>query len=280
MSVPSCEFVAGVPHPRLRPFVSEYGGYRLVGFDPGVHAGLPSRSLTMVVSFENPVELATAVGSEPADKYWGLLGGLHRAPALIHHQGRQHGVQLKITPRGAAALFDVPAAQLASSVIHLEEVDPQIGSEIIERLSAARSWRARWAVLDDIFLRILHEDREMPIELERAWSILQTADGGVAIADLAADIGWSRRRFAVRFKQSYGLSPKVMARVMRFERAQHLLRLPTQPSLSSVAMACGYADQAHMTREWNEFAGSSPTKWLSDEAIPFVQDQDVPPMSS
>ena len=48
----------------------------------------------------------------------------------------------------------------------------------------------------------------------------------------------------------------------------------------SVAHVCGYADQAHMTRDWNEFAGSSPTDWMTDEILPFVQDLDGLMMSS
>ena len=102
----------------------------------------------------------------------------------------------------------------------------------------------------------------------------------MTVADLANEVGWSRRHFAQKFRLSYGLSPKVMARVLRFERAQQLLRLPTRPSLSSVAHVCGYADQAHMARDWNEFAGSSPTDWMTDEMLPFVQDLDGLMMSS
>ncbi len=280
VDAPPNEFVVGAPHPRLRPFVTEYTGYRLSGLAPGVHAGLPSRSLTFIVAFDDPLDVATTAGDADRDTYWGMLAGLHSSPALVRHRGRQHGVQLAITPLGATALFGVPAGALASNAVHLDQVTPGYAAELIDRLSAARSWRARWAVLDDVFLGVVRDDVSTAPQLEQAWATLVAAHGAVGIAELATEVGWSRRHLAQRFRQTYGLSPKVMSRVLRFERAQQLLRLPTRPSLASVAAACGYADQAHMTREWNEFAGSSPTSWIDDEMISFVQDGDPRHVSS
>ena len=211
MDKASTEYAVGGPHPRLRPFVTEYIGCRLAGFEPGVHVGLPSGSLTFIVAFDDPLDLTTEFGSTNHDIFWGVLCGLHTKPAFVWHQGRQHGVQLAITPRGAAALFGIPACELASSTVHLGEVAPSIAAEMIERLSAAVSWPARWAVLDEIFLRTLRSDVEMPAELARAWSILSRTHGAVTVADLANEVGWSRRHFAQKFKLGYGLSPKAGA---------------------------------------------------------------------
>lgn len=271
MAEPVSEYEVRAPHPRLRPFVSKYTGYRQTGFEPGVHAGLPSKSLTFIVAFDDPLDVSTTADDSDRQTYWGMLGGLHAAPALVRHTGRQHGVQLAITPRGSGALFRTPAGELGSTVLHLDQVVPAFADELIDRLSAAVSWRSRWAVLDEVLLRAVRHDLEIPVELEHAWSLLVGSHGAVPVEAVAAEVGWSRRHFSQKFRENFGLAPKVMGRVLRFERAQQLLRLPTQPSLASVAAACGYADQAHMTREWHEFAGSSPTSWMSDETIPFVQ---------
>ena len=63
-----------------------------------------------------------------------------------------------------------------------------------------------------------------------------------------------------------------MARVLRFERSKGLLIRPDHLTLAAIAAECGYADQAHMAREWRTLAGASPTQWLADERLPFVQD--------
>lgn len=256
------------PHPRLRPFVSEYVGYRMTGLAPGVHAGLPSSSLTMIIAFDDPLDVVDGHRPEHRDDYWAMLAGLHSRPAQVHHPGRQHGIQLNVTPRGASALFAAPAAALARNVEHLDAVSPAFAPELVERVSLARSWRARWAILDEIFLRVLDLDRPMPGELEQAWAIMRRTHGAVPVSELAEAAGWSRRHFTKQFAAHYGLAPKTMSRVLRFERAQRMVRLPTRPSLGSVAAACGYADQAHMTRDWTEFAGAAPTQWLTDEILP------------
>ena len=41
--------------------------------------------------------------------------------------------------------------------------------------------------------------------------------------------------------------------------------------LSDIAAMCGYADQAHLTREWQAMSGYTPTQWRREE-VPFVQD--------
>lgn len=246
------------------------------GFSPGVHAGLPSAALTLIIAFDDALDVTHGHRPERREQFWGMLAGLHARPAIVHHPGRQHGVQLDVTPRGANALFGIPAAALATDMVALDLVAPSFGAEMVERLSLASTWPARWAALDEIFLRVLDIDRGMPEPLEQAWSLMRRSHGNMAVAELASVAGWSRRHFTKKFDEHYGLTPKTMARVLRFDRAQRMVRLPTRPSLGSVAAACGYADQAHLTRDWVEFAGSAPTVWLADESIPELPAEEEP----
>ncbi len=87
--------------------------------------------------------------------------------------------------------------------------------------------------------------------------------GQVAIAALADDVGWSRRHLSACFTQELGIAPKLLGRVLRFQRVRRYVVDPGI-SLGEAAALAGYADQAHMTREWVEFAGNSPTVWLAE----------------
>ena len=107
----------------------------------------------------------------------------------------------------------------------------------------------------------------------RAISATASSDSGFLRAPrLATESGWSRRHLSQQFRSEFGVSPKVMSRVVRFERAKVLLTASGTAHLGTVAAMSGYADQSHMTREWNDIAGSSPAAWLAHEEIPFVQD--------
>jgi AraC-like DNA-binding protein len=58
------------------------------------------------------------------------------------------------------------------------------------------------------------------------------------------------------FTTAVGLPPKVVARIARVHRAQAAIT-DGQP-LSAVAARCGFADQAHMTREFMALVGKTP----------------------
>lgn len=262
------EQVIGRPAPALAPYVQDYTGYHQAGFEPGFHAGLPSRHLTFIVSLDAPVDcVAVPDPAQPGDRFDALLGGLHASPALIRHDGNQRGVQLQLTPLGARALFGCPASELAGSVLHLGDVLGGRVEQLRERLHLAATWPERFEVLDEVLASCLRPHAEPRAEVTQAWSMLTTTDGTVPVGRIADEVGWSRRHLAGQFRDEYGLTPKVMARVMRFEAAKRLLTLPTAPSLASVAAYCGYADQAHLGREWKELAGDSPAAWRAAEDL-------------
>jgi AraC-like DNA-binding protein len=275
------EGVVHRPPALLQPYVESYVGYRYTGFPPGEHMGLPSRHLTFVISFDQPLELSRLPdGTEAVTTFDALLGGLHTSPAVIRHDGTQHGIQLQVTPAGARSLFGLPAAELARSVVPLDAIWGPLAGELLDRLAGAVDWPARFAVVDRVLLRALAARVEVPSGARRettaAWDRLTASAGQVAVAALAEEVGWSRRHLTERFAAEYGVGPKELARVLRFERARSMVARPDRPTLADVAAACGYADQAHMVHEWNSLAGSSPTSWLDSEVLPFVQDEERP----
>ncbi len=119
----------------------------------------------------------------------------------------------------------------------------------------------------------------MASEVREAWRLVVRSGGAIPVAEVAAEVGWSRRQLTRRFSAEFGLSPKLAARVVRFERARRMLELPGRPSFAGVAAACGYYDQPHLNRDFAELAGCPPGEWLAAE-VPSVQDGGAPPASS
>jgi AraC-like DNA-binding protein len=91
--------------------------------------------------------------------------------------------------------------------------------------------------------------------------------GAVAVETLAAELGWSRRHFAARFRAEVGMAPKALARLLRFERAVERLRGGEE--LAMIALGCGYYDQAHFNRDFRAFTGTTPTAY---RRVTSVQD--------
>jgi AraC-like DNA-binding protein len=265
-----------LPTPHLRRYVGAYSGIRFQGFSPGTHRGLPSRHLTVVVSLDGrPLRVG-------AGRFTALAAGLHVSPARIEHDGSQHAISLELTPAGARSLLGLPAAELAHTVVELDELLGREASELAERIAAAPDWRRCFAVLDDALIRISRTRNEPSADMPGAWHRILESGGRVRVTDLAREAGYSRRHLTKRFAREYGLTPKQAARVVRFERSWLLLRRLERSrrtshegprrSLADVAASCGFYDQAHLAREWNELAGCPPSVWLADEELPFVQD--------
>jgi len=154
------EMVAARPRSRLRPLVASYTGYRIEGAEPGVHHGLPSRHVTVIVTLEGTVDLAAITDpTQPPASFRALAGGLHARPALISHNGYQHGIHLEFTPLGARILLGRPAGELAGTVVDLGALLGPIVGELVERLRSARTWTDRFLELDGMLTPDRHATR-------------------------------------------------------------------------------------------------------------------------
>jgi hypothetical protein len=119
------------PAPELRPFVDSYGGIRYDGFAPGTHVGLPSRHLTVAISLSGALHVAVPDRSPELRPFTALAAGLHAGPATVAHSGSQDLVSLELTPLGARALLGVPAAELAGTVVELDDLLGGAAQELV-----------------------------------------------------------------------------------------------------------------------------------------------------
>ncbi|MFI7060787.1 helix-turn-helix domain-containing protein [Kribbella sp. NPDC050124] len=259
-------------HPALRPYVADISGYAYVGDPPALHRGLPSQYLTLVITLDDP--LGVAWPDSPVEKYDTLIGGLHSTAVHIGETPNRSGIQLGLTPAASRALFGLPPGELASIVVGLDEVIGAPARVLTDRLRAAPTWVDRFDVLETMLLEQWAEPPagETRAEVGWAWRRLRETAGGIGVQDLAAEVGWSRRYLTERFTTEFGLAPKVAARVMRFEQAVGRLRRDPKAKLADLSAELGYADQAHLTREWNTIAGCSPRQWVAEELLPNIQD--------
>jgi AraC-like DNA-binding protein len=276
MTEPTGTWVKRRPAPALRRFVEAYVGYRLSGFAAGEHRGLPSRHLTLIVSIGPGIDVVAQTDARQSPRqYRCVVGGLQASPALIAHGGHQEGVAIELTPLGSRALLGMPARALWNMSLELDEVTRPLGSELWERVQELPGWPDRFAAVDEVLGGLLREDAPEPA-LQRSWQLVTASAGKASVAHIADTLGWTRQHFARRFADEFGLSPKLAVRVVRFDRARRMLQAtPSFVSLAQVAAVCGYYDQAHMTRDFVEFAGCPPARLLADEDLPFFQDTEA-----
>ena len=261
--------------PPLRSLVTDYVGYRQAGVAPRSHRGLPSPSLTFIITLGDPLVIAAHPDPrQPAGRYDTLLGGLHTAPAVVTHDGSWAGVQLGLTPLGARMLLGMPASPLANWDADAADVIGGFATRLHDAIASQPHWAGRFAALDRLLLRRAAEadgDRghEVRPEVRYGWRRLRETNGGVGVAELAAETGLSARRLGSLFQAEFGLAPKEAGRVFRFDRARRRIGRDAAAgrTLADLAAECGYYDQAHLAREFRALAGCPPSQWLAEESV-------------
>ena len=97
-----------------------------------------------------------------------------------------------------------------------------------------------------------------PPEIAWAYDRIVVSGGRTRISSIAEKLGWSRKHLAGKFCDATGIGPKTLSRIVRFNRALGLSR-QDQSDWADIAADCGYADQAHLVREFRDLAGETPT---------------------
>jgi AraC-like DNA-binding protein len=146
-------------------------------------------------------------------------------------------------------------------MVTLDDLEDRAIASLRERLGAERSWRRRFQIAEGVVLGRLAEGRAVSAATAWAYGRILETGGAVRVGAIADRLEWSRKHLAARFREEVGMSPKMIARIARFNRAQVMAGSGGEGGWADVAAACGYADQAHLVREFSEFAGVTPGAW-------------------
>jgi AraC-like DNA-binding protein len=220
----------------------------------------PLAGVVLIVSLGPDMEIdGRATGS--------FVAGVWDRPTVTGHHGEQAGYQVYLDVLRAQRLLGVPAGELCNRLVALEDVVGPFADELAERLAEAPDAEKRHAVAQRLLVRRLSEDDPTAPQVEYALARLRATRGAARVETLAAEVGWSRRHLAARFREVVGLPPKALARLIRVEHAAQRVR--AGDPLAEIAYAVGYADQSHFNRDFRGLVGCAPTEF------PFLQDTPV-----
>ena len=169
--------------------------------------------------------------------------------------------------------------QLHGTVLALDDLWGRDATRTQEQLRAAASWDDRFAIADAALARRYEVGRAVDPEVAFAWERMATNRGQVRVDQLAAEVGWSRKRLWSRFRSQIGLTPKRAAQLVRFDHAVH--RLAAGHSAARVAAESGYVDQSHLHRDVMAFAALTPTTvaaapWLAVDDVAWPTPEHTP----
>jgi AraC-like DNA-binding protein len=183
---------------------------------------------------------------------------------------------LRLRPGALRGVAGCRAEEVLDTSVPLRDIDRSaLGLE--SHLHRADTLDGRFAALEqwvrDRMRVTVHDSAVM-----HACRILATR-GASNIDHVATSLGWSVRTLRREFVSACGYGPKVMHRILRVQRAvRRSHRTPGGLGISALAADLGFADHAHMTREFRAILGVTPTEYLgqADPALSRWLDRDWP----
>ena len=252
------EMATRKPHPALGPHVRRYVGWFEHMAVPLCRRELPTDEVPVIISFGGPIRVYDAGDSERFRDLGSFATGAYDAYVRVLSSGPAGGIQIDFTILGARLFLGRPLAALTNSAVPLDDLLGPLARRLEMQLYDAPTWDARFDILDREFTARLMAAIPPSREVVWTWRRLVQTGGRIGISRIVDEVGWSQKHLIARFREHIGLSPKTMARVLRFSHAARALRSATLPRLTDLALDCGYYDQAHFTRDFRAFAGVTP----------------------
>lgn len=208
-----------------------------------------------------------------------LIGPL-RGPLLLDPAGSMRTFGIRFRPGRAAPFLPFGVDRLAATETAIEDAFGAAGSSLAEEIGNAATDADRVEIAARFLLRRLGlgvASTARPSRPVAAAVRRMLGPGRVSISALARDSGWSVRQLERRFLSETGLTPRLLARIVRFQRVFRALGGGPQAEADwvSVALDCGYADQPHLIREFREFTGRTPAAF--ERAAPVLGTRFVAP---
>ena len=200
------------------------------------------------------------------DRSWELqprrfVVGQMLAPVVTRPQGSIDVLGIRLRLAGAGSFLGMPVAAITQSIVSLDAISPSLDRDCADRIASQRSLAARLRAVEDSLLRVLARSSGADSMAERAADLATRAHGVVSVSGLLRLLSVDRRQLERKFQNSVGLSPKLFCRILRF---QHVFTaLQTREDWAAVAMDCGYYDQAHLIRDFKQFAAQPPSQFFS-----------------
>jgi AraC-like DNA-binding protein len=249
------------PSPALAPWIECWWTLHAAGPSP-----VPNRVLP-----DGCTDIILGLGDEPGPVAIGTM----RSAAVYPLSAPVDYFGVRFRPGCGLPFLGVPLSELTDARVRLDDLWGREAARLVDVPTDARLARME-RVLSERLHRWLRDRRNDEPLAYRAVALMRQSRGGASIRDVASALGVGERRLERAFDRGVGVAPKVFARVLRLRRAVRRIEAATGAGTplvwTALAFDAGYADQAHLIREFRALAGVTPLEYATEhEGVGFVQ---------
>ncbi len=252
-----------LPNPALRDFIQ---WYRIVHFefnpsDPIPFKAYPPKPEQCLHFFlHDPLFLKVAEDKKSVQPSILLIG---QRTSMVHHV---HGhdllnVQIVFQPTAVYRLTGIPAYELTNQNLDATYVFPKQIKLVYEQLQAAKNYPELLQITDCFAQDLILHARKDILPLDFVGRQMIQNGGNVSLDWLSKEACLCSKQFKRKFYERAGVNPKTYARIIRFNRAYNFKNCFPHKDWSSIAVACGYHDYQHLTKDYKAFTGLTPPEF-------------------
>ncbi len=192
------------------------------------------------------------------------LVGQMTGPILISPTGPVQLLGIRFQPGGTLPFLRLPLHEITDRVVDLGGLSSKLERELLDVTSQSPLLTEKVTAVEAFLTRQLLSTKENSWLMMLAARIVD-AGGMVSVDQLASDSGISSRQLERRFLREVGLGPKLLGRIIRFQQVFRAVE-QCNSAWAEVAIECGYYDQAHLIRDFNQFARQTPAVLFSNQS--------------
>lgn len=239
----------------LAPFVQALWIHAVGPFDaPTEHRVVPDHALSIAFTCRRDE------GGRASDPRLLLIGPVHE-PRMAPLAPGTEMVAVRFHPEWSQRLLDVSPGEHPNAIVDLLDVTRAVAPALCAQVGETRSAIDALRLLRDAAARAVRSLREPSggdAAVVRAAEALRRSRGRVGVEAIANAVGVSSRHLRRSFTAMVGMTPKSVARTIRFHRALAATDAERRVDWADVAARCGYSDQAHLIHEFTAFTGMTP----------------------
>lgn len=219
----------------------------------------PNQTYYVIANSLTEITFAFNGNHKHSELLFSAVQGHTHLPTQFSVDGFYHLLGVSFHSYAIPNLFRIPASELSKEFITLNTLLGHEGIILNEKIALASTTQQRIKILSEYFISIMNKEKLKDTLITHAIKEIKQSNGITRINELASDFYLSPKQFGRRFKEFSGFSPKMYARIIRFESA--IKNYSNFSNFTELAYANGYYDQAHFIHEFNSFTGFSPKEF-------------------
>jgi AraC-like DNA-binding protein len=162
----------------------------------------------------------------------------------------------------AAPFFPFPMSEMSDRVVDADLIWGGDFARLRERMLEAKTIDIKFEIAERFLLEKFGPRLAVDPCVAFAMGEMTSRPDRLSIARMNSKIGYSQRHFTEMFRRNVGVTPKAYLSVMRFQKAVQAIDAADAIDWKSIALDCGFYDQAHFINDFKHFSGFTPERYV------------------